>query len=141
MLISKLPESFHVSVVSCLLRAKQNIAYAAAQFDLTGAQAFALLLIDTTKPRSMKSYSDAHYCDAANMTGLIDGLEEKGLVTRRQDPADRRIKVIYLEPAGVKIRKQLLDAVADVNAELLASLTADEQQEFATYVHKIATHV
>jgi DNA-binding MarR family transcriptional regulator len=138
---NQLPESFHVGLISCLLRAKQNIAFAAAQFDLTGAQAFALLLIDTATPRSMKSYSDAHYCDAANMTGLIDGLEEKGLVTRRQDPADRRIKVIHLEPVGVKIRKQLLDAVDDVNADLLSPLSDREQKEFVAAMHKIAANV
>ncbi len=134
---SPLPTTFHRELISFLLRAKQNVAVAAAQFDLSGPQAFALLLVDDAKPRSMKSYSQAHSCDPANITGIIDGLEDMGLVTRKQDPADRRIKVIYLEPAGVKLRAQLLEAVTIVNSQLLAPLTASEQADLAQYICRI----
>lgn len=133
----QLPTNFHRELISFLLRAKQNVATVAAQFDLTGPQAFALLLVDAKHPRSMKSYSQAHSCDPANITGIIDGLEDMGLVIRKQDPADRRIKVIYLEPAGAKLREQLLDAIAGVNAELLAPLSAEQQATFASLVRQI----
>ena len=132
-----LPTNFHQELISFLLRAKQNVAAVASQLDLTGPQAFALLLVDVTKPRSMKSYSQAHACDAANITGIVDGLEEKGLVVRRQDPADRRIKVLYLEPAGVKLREELLAAIAAANDELLAPLSGEQQAIFASLVCQI----
>lgn len=134
---SQLPADFHRELISFLLRAKQNIAMVAAQFELTGPQAFALLLVDETNPRSMKSYSQAHSCDPANITGIIDGLEEMGLVTRKQDPADRRIKVIYLEPAGAKLRGELLAAVAAVNEHLLSPLSPEEQANFARYMRQV----
>ena len=134
---TSLPTNFHQELIGFLLRAKQNVAAAAAKFDLTGPQAFALLLVDAAKPRSMKSYSQAHACDAANITGIVDGLEEKGLVIRRQDPADRRIKVIYLEPAGVKLREELLAAIAASNDELLAPLDEAQQIVLADLIHQI----
>ena len=42
------------------------------------------------------------------MVGLIDGLEERGWLSRRVDSTDRRINVLVLTPAGKQAREELL---------------------------------
>ena len=39
-------------------------------------------------------------CDNSNVTGLVDRLEARGLVTRQPSPEDRRVKHIVLTDAG-----------------------------------------
>lgn len=133
-----LTDTFYFALTSFLLQSKQNLLSAASDLGLTHAQAFALLLLDTSKPKSMKSYSQAYACDAANLTGIIDGLEAKSLVTRRQDVADRRIKAIHIEPEGITLRAELLKRIADANTELLSILSPEEQKQFARLVEKLA---
>ena len=49
----------------------------------------------------MSRLAETLSCDASNVTGLIDRLESRGLVRRQPSPADRRVKVLQLTPAGV----------------------------------------
>jgi DNA-binding MarR family transcriptional regulator len=42
--------------------------------------------------------------DPSNVTGLADRLEERGLIERRPDPADRRIKAIAMTEEGSRLR-------------------------------------
>src|SRR5918911_2116221 len=40
----------------------------------------------------MGALAESMFCDASNLTGLVDRLEERGLIERRPDPDDRRVK-------------------------------------------------
>jgi DNA-binding MarR family transcriptional regulator len=69
----------------------------------------ALRLLD--QPRTMSEIAADLHCDNSNVTGIVDGLEEKGLARRGPSPADRRVKLIALTPEGRKLRVRLLRAV------------------------------
>src|SRR5260370_9886655 len=54
-----------------------------------------------------------------SMTAAVDRLERKGLLTRRDDPSDRRAKVLELTPEG----KRVVEAAFDRHAmELEAAM-------------------
>jgi DNA-binding MarR family transcriptional regulator len=63
------------------------------------------------RPRTMSEIAAALHCDNSNVTGIVDGLEEKGLATRQPTPADRRVKLIALTAEGRRIRARLTRAV------------------------------
>jgi DNA-binding MarR family transcriptional regulator len=44
-------------------------------------------------------------CDNSNVTGIIDRLEERGLVERRNAPHDRRVKLVALTPEGKRLKQ------------------------------------
>jgi DNA-binding MarR family transcriptional regulator len=69
----------------------------------------ALRLLD--QPRTMSEIAAVLHCDNSNVTGIVDGLEERGLARRRPSPADRRVKLIALTPEGRKLRARLQRAV------------------------------
>jgi DNA-binding MarR family transcriptional regulator len=69
----------------------------------------AVRLLD--QPRTMSEIAAVLHCDNSNVTGIVDGLEEKGLATRQPSPADRRVKLIALTPEGRKLRVRLQRAV------------------------------
>ena len=54
----------------------------------------------TEGPMSLGALAEAVRVDAPYATLIVDSLEERGLVERRTDPADRRRKLVALTPAG-----------------------------------------
>lgn len=131
------PKDFYYSLVSFLLQAKQQVIAVAGEFGLTGVQALTLLTLRSNIQRSMSDFCSLYNCDASNITGIIDGLEQKDLVSRQPHPNDRRIKLIHLEPAGVDLQNQLINRIAEVSPHLFSGLTVDEAHELARLIQKI----
>lgn len=77
------------------------------EFDLAKQQAFALVHLDPERPKPMSELAGAMFCDASNITGIVDRLEARGLVERRADPADRRVKMLALTAEGAAVREEL----------------------------------
>ncbi len=76
--------------------------------ELSPAQCHVLNLIDPERPLPMSRLAQVLSCDASNVTGLVDRLEARGLVSRRSSPEDRRVRVIQLTPEGSRLRADLL---------------------------------
>jgi len=131
-------DSFYLSLVEFLMAAKQNVIAIGTEFGLTSIQVLTLLLVDENQPRPMKNFCVMFHCDASNVTGIIDGLEDKGLVTRQNDPQDRRIKVIRLEQAGKKMQQAIIDRLDGMDGPLFDALNDHEKQQFARIIAKIA---
>ncbi len=120
------------------MTAKQHIVAIGGEFGLTSIQAVTLLLLDATTPRPMKNFCTVYHCDASNITGIVDGLESKGLVSRQSDAHDRRIKVIQLESAGQRMQQRILERLAADSGYLFDPLNATEVQQFVRIVEKLA---
>jgi DNA-binding MarR family transcriptional regulator len=54
------------------------------------------------KPLSQRNLAATLSTDAPYTTLVVDGLEQRGLVERTVDPADRRSKIVTVTPAGAK---------------------------------------
>ncbi|WP_147264722.1 MarR family winged helix-turn-helix transcriptional regulator, partial [Streptomyces sp. NBRC 110611] len=46
-------------------------------------------------------------CEPSNITGIVDRLESRGLVERRPDPADRRVKLAAPTAEGARTAEAL----------------------------------
>jgi len=90
----------------------------ASEFELSAAQCHVLHLIEPDQPIPMGRLADALCCDASNVTGLIDRLESRGLICRQTASGDRRVKVLALTPAGVRLRSTVLERWAKPQARL-----------------------
>ena len=55
-----------------------------------------LLFWPPVPPLPMGVLAEILQCDASNITGVVDGLESRGLVERRVSTKDRRIKHLTL---------------------------------------------
>src|SRR5215467_8678868 len=88
-------------------RVHAHFAAVVAELDLAPMQAKALHELDAEQPISMRELARRLGADPSNVTGLIDRLEARGLVERRPDPNDRRIKGLALTSAGATLRQRL----------------------------------
>ncbi|MEU7030701.1 MarR family winged helix-turn-helix transcriptional regulator [Streptomyces sp. NPDC015232] len=98
---------------------------AAAAHALTGAQARVLGLL-ALEPTPMRKIAEQLKCEPSNVTGIIDRLESRGLVERRPDPADRRVKVAAPTEQGRETARRLRDALRFAR-EPLGGLTETER--------------
>lgn len=131
------PNSTYWLLLQILLRSKHKIGAIAEGRGLTGMQAHAMSLLSTTEPQAMNGLSVQLGCDASNVTGIVDRLENAELVERNDNPQDRRIKSVVLTPKGVELREQFYADLQSVEASELAALSETEQQEFHRLLAKL----
>ncbi|MFC4609865.1 MarR family winged helix-turn-helix transcriptional regulator [Streptomyces maoxianensis] len=98
---------------------------AAAKHSLTGAQARVLGLL-TLEPMPMRHVAQKLRCEPSNITGIVDRLETRGLVERRPDPNDRRVKLAAPTKDGIDTARRLRESL-DFAREPLAELSDAER--------------
>ncbi|MFD3532246.1 MarR family winged helix-turn-helix transcriptional regulator [Streptomyces sp. NPDC058664] len=98
---------------------------AAAQHSLTGAQARVLGLL-SIDPLPMRRIAQKLKCEPSNITGIVDRLEARGLVERRPDPDDRRVKLAVPTEEGRATTRRLRESL-DFAREPLGELTVAER--------------
>lgn len=108
----------------------------AAELELSAAQCHVLHVIEPGRPIPMRQLADTLACDASNVTGLVDRLEARGLVRRQPSPTDRRVRVLELTPAGVRLRTVLLDRMTEA-PPALKRLSEREQQALARILSQL----
>ncbi|MBN0044774.1 MarR family transcriptional regulator [Streptomyces actuosus] len=123
------PDAVTLEVVeligSVVARYHEEYEQAAAEHSLTGAQARLLGLL-TLEPLPMRKLAQKLKCEPSNVTGIVDRLESRGLVERRPDPADRRVKVAVATDEGRHLARALRDSLGFAR-EPLAALSEEEQ--------------
>jgi DNA-binding MarR family transcriptional regulator len=68
--------------------------------------------------------------DRATIGGLVERLEEKGLVKRAIDKRDRRSRTLRLSAAGRALLARMRPMLVRVSERMLARLTPDESTQF-----------
>src|SRR5215204_347442 len=105
---------------------KQRFFVMAHEFDLAPQQMIALRMLGSG-PRKMSELAQALFCDNSNVTGIVDRLEERGLVRREAAEGDRRVKLLVLTDEGERIRVEITKRMAEPPAPI-ASLPEKDQR-------------
>lgn len=78
---------------------------------------------------SMGDVADRMGCDIANITGIVDRLEKRGLI-QRTIGQDRRVKLLSFTPEGLALRRELVGAL-HMPPEWLDGFSSEEQGQLA----------
>lgn len=93
-----------------------------APLGLNSRELGVLLFLVDREPESQQQAAQRLGVDRTTMVGLLDGLEARGLVARRPDPADRRRNVVEVTDLGRSTLEGATRASDEAEAELLAGL-------------------
>ena len=107
-----------------------------AELDLSPMQGHALRILDPDRPVAMSTLADALICDASNVTGIVDKLESRGLITRQGDGRDRRIKMLVVTESGRATREKLF-ARALVPPASVSALSVETRRRLAEILRAI----
>jgi DNA-binding MarR family transcriptional regulator len=117
-------------------RLRQHWGAHAAALGLTGIQAKVLLRLTPGEATPMRKLAQQLDYDASNLTTLVDRLAARGVLERRADPTDRRVKALCLTPEGERIREQFWrNLVADAGP--LAPLGHDDLRTLTRLLAKL----
>jgi DNA-binding MarR family transcriptional regulator len=106
---------------------KQRFMAIASEFELSPPQVMALRQLDPEQPKPMSELAMALRCDNSNVTGIVDRLEDRGLVERQPAEHDRRVKMLSITPRGIEVRAGLSARLAEP-PEPLAGLSIEDQR-------------
>ena len=112
-------------------------AVALAPLGINGREAAVLRAIDAARPLAQGEIARAMGVDRTTMVALIDDLQLKGLVRRRQDVDDRRRNVVELTDAGRDTVRKAADVVDRAEREFLGPLTAAAAAQFKDYLRTL----
>lgn len=107
-----------------------------AGHDLTSVQFAALDAIAESPAMDQASLAATIGFDRATIGGVVDRLEQKGLLRREVSDEDRRSRQLHLTPRGKALRAASLPLVEALQAEILAPLTRAERATFVALARK-----
>ncbi|WP_426504064.1 MarR family winged helix-turn-helix transcriptional regulator [Dactylosporangium sp. McL0621] len=114
-------------------QAKAEFADTVAELGLPVSLARAIVLLTTPAP--MRDLAEHLACDRSYVTNLADQLEQRGLLTRVPGQ-DRRVKLLALTDAGMAVRNEIFEAVAERNM-ILRRLTDAERRSLAPLLERL----
>lgn len=96
-----------------------------------------LMTLDVLGEASQRRVGRAIGVDPRNLVGVMDQLQERGLIERGIDRGDRRRHAVRLTPVGHGLLAELRQAGESAERELLANLEPDERTELTRLLAKL----
>lgn len=121
-----------------MLRMKPRMLEVADAHKLTAQQLHVLGFLSDKQPHPMSWLAALLFCDASNVTGIVDRLVALKLVKRVECETDRRIKMVQLTDHGDKVRNDIMHELSiESQARVDNMLTREEQEHFREIVIKL----
>ena len=113
------------------------------QHDLTNSQVEILmyLLKNQKKTIYQKELEKAFRLSNPTVTGILDRMEEKGMVNRRVDERDRRYRAVTLTERGRETMENLWEGFQKTEELLFGCLEAEEEAELLRLLEKVTDYV
>ena len=80
--------------------------------------------------RTQAALAQAINADKSRIIGVLDDLQQRGLIQRQPDTADRRVHLLSLTPAGDRLRRSVESAIRAQEDAMLATLPAADREAF-----------
>ena len=80
--------------------------------------------------RTQAALAQAIHADKSRIIGVLDELQERGLIQRQPDEADRRVHLLSLTPAGDRLRRSVEADIRRREEQVLALLPPADREVF-----------
>jgi DNA-binding MarR family transcriptional regulator len=97
-----------------------------------------MLVLDEGSAETQGSIADALGYDRGQLVGLLDELQEQGLVDRQRDPNDRRRHLVRMTTDGTKALRRLRALARRNEDEFLDPLSEEERAQLHTLLMRLA---
>jgi len=110
-------------------------------YEQTGLHPYHHGILTVLGERSLETQgaiADALGYDRGQLVGLLDELEERGLVERRRDPNDRRRHIVRITSDGEKTLRRLRALSKQIEDEFLSPLDDEERANLHALLYRLA---
>jgi DNA-binding MarR family transcriptional regulator len=103
-----------------------------------GPREFLLLrFVDASDGQSQHALAERLGIPPSRMVALVDGLEDTGLIERRPDPEDRRVRGLFLTRKGRSVLEKAGKIAIDYETQLCAGINRTERDQLIDLLQKL----
>src|SRR5439155_25171042 len=113
----------------------------AREISLNLQHAKALVRLEKNQGVSQAKLAEVADVDAMTMVRIIDRMEQDGLLERRPDPADRRVRCLYLTPKATPLLDEIWRLADQTRAEVLAGICEADRDVFMDVLERIHENI
>ena len=119
------------------LISNKKLQDALEKLDLTPPQFYVLATIGYAGGLPFGEIGEKMMVTVSNLTGIVDRLEEKGLVARERDVHDRRVIRVRLTEKGSKLYKNTIPLFEKSISQFFSPLDKSQQKELSSLLRKL----
>ena len=108
--------------------------YVAEKLGISQREWEAVDVLDAAGPLTAGELASLMRVSTGAVTGIVDRLEERGFVTRRRDPSDRRKVIVELRHEGLGPAGEVYEPMVQGMTELIAELDEDELEAVVAFM-------
>ena len=116
----------------------QSLKARLSKFDVTPVQYGILKCLWDEEFKTPKQISETLSLDSSTITGLLDRMENKGLIERVHNKNDRRTLNVVVTEQGLKYRKEIEEIVTELNRDFLGVFSDKEQEQLKSALRNIS---
>jgi DNA-binding MarR family transcriptional regulator len=109
-------------------RLRQEFGRRAARIELTLSQARCLVFLAVRPGASLKALASALEVQPMSVLRVVDGLEQRKMLRRETDPADRRALKLFLTKAGEAGVERVWQALDEIVADACAGMSSSDRK-------------
>ena len=126
-----------------LARLAEQVSLAVAEvyserFALTRQEWRVLAILGVRPEIATKEIGPLTTLDKMQVSRAVQGLQSRGIASRKHHPDDRRELIVALTPAGHSLYRKIVPYALARETELLSALTAEEAKVLDRVMHKLS---
>lgn len=140
MLLSK-KIAVEINIAGCKLKQYTAAMLKQQNIDLTPEQFLLIDLLWNQGPLSQQDLADQMQKDKNSITKLVDAIERKGFVVRKQNPNDRRSNTIVLTDLAYNLKDDAKTKGISILNRMLDGIPEEELQSFLQTLEKLCSNM
>ena len=136
-------ERLSILIKKTALAVEKKTNKALSEIELTNAQFRILLMLYHKQHREIRQIDIEIAFGMTNptVTGILNYLEKKDLIMRRENPKDKRSKIISLTSHAFDIIPEIFDYADEIEEQVVKSLTLMEREQLGAILQKIMKNI
>lgn len=134
-------QSFHYLIMINQALFQKKVLNKLMKMGLTPGQPKVLDYLSIYNGSMQKNIAYGCQIDPATLTGILERMEEKGLVERRIINGNRRSSYVYLTESGRENSKNVAEAFIEIETEVFKGIDKSEREQFMNVLYKICCNM
>lgn len=134
-------QSFHYLIMINQAMFNKKVLSKLMKLGLTPGQPKVLDYLSIHNGSMQKDIAKGCQIDPATLTGILERMEEKGLVERRMMKGNRRSSYVFLTERGWENGKKIADIFLEIETKVFKGIKEKDREQFMDVFYKISCNM
>jgi MarR family transcriptional regulator, organic hydroperoxide resistance regulator len=139
--MNKAPMNTWLGLLECYEQGSSQLAKALEPLEITLAQYDVLIALGGGDGISQQTLAARLVISKANLSSILNRLEERALIERVNDQSDARAKLVHLSPSGQSLIKRALTTTRKLIAATFGQLSQEDLDQLNVIMGRLRVHM